>query len=129
MAKLRVVIIVAIAALLGFVGGRFLYPPQPKIETVEKVVEKRQVVEVIKELINKDGSTVRTIEREVTEDKKEDKTVKINKNNYDLSIQYGIIVGEPLYGIQIQRRVFGDFRLGVWGNTRNEFGISLGIEF
>jgi hypothetical protein len=123
------VAVLLIAVLIGFVGGRFLYPPQPKVETVEKIVEKKEVVEVIKELIKKDGTTVRTIERQTTEDKKEDRKVKINKNNYDLSIQYGIIVGEPVYGIQIQRRIFGDFKLGVWGNTKNEFGISLGIEF
>jgi hypothetical protein len=139
---LAAIVIVAMAA--GAALTRQFAPREViKTQLVDHDVIKDHVVTVTKEIVNKDGS--KEIDTTVVDDKKENdvkkETVVDSKPIPQLKPQWFVTAGagldvtslgnmaNPVYSGSVNRRILGPIYLGVWGNTRSQVGVQLGLEF
>lgn len=130
-------LITAILALaIGFGLGSYL---MPRIETqtveTEKEVIRRDVVTEIREIVRPDGSreTVSTIV-DKSKEQKDSKSVitTIAQSNWHVSLNGSVKslkLEQPIYTLQIERRVLGDIYIGGSVSSEKAVGLSIGMEF
>jgi len=131
-----------IALGIGYGTGRYLQPQEVKIQYKEVIkeveVERKNVITIIKEIERPDGTKEKitkivdksTIEKDIEKKTNKVTTVKALKPQWKVAALVGIGISSPaVYGAQIERRIFGPFFLGVWGNTNKTMGISVSMEF
>lgn len=141
--KTKVIIVVAIAAV-SYAFGRYMTPSKIEYKTIEVVKEQehvnKDIVVTEKEVRNKDGSV--TIDRRI-EDKSvetrnkessrmESKVVTNQKTQWKAHALVGVQktdFANPIYGLQIERRIVGPIFVGAWGMDSKEYGVSVGLEF
>jgi hypothetical protein len=134
---LKVYGIVALVFLLSL-GGAYQYGKSKatvvtQVQEVEKVVEKRDVITVVKEVTRPDGTkeTITTKEDKSVINSKREKETTVAKNNWFISAGAGYNFDKTaaVYQVDINRRVLGDLFIGAYGTTNKELGIKVGIEF
>lgn len=134
MNKHIVVAVVGIAALIGaYLYGKSQAETITEVKEVEKIVEKRDVVTEIVEIIRPDGTkeTVTVIQDKTVIDKLKETETKAGKNNWFVAAGLGYNVNnfERTYQIDVNRRVLGDIFVGVYGSTNKDIGVKVGFEF
>lgn len=104
-----------------------------QVQEVEKVVEKRDVITVVKEVTRPDGTkeTITTKEDKSVINSKREKETIVAKNDWFISAGAGYNFDKTAIGYQIDinRRVLGDIFIGAWGSTNKEAGLKVGVEF
>lgn len=121
---------------IGYGVGRYTTPEKVRTEIVEKEVVKKDVVTVIKEIVNKDGTkTTETI----IKDKSQSQTDSLNlsettysKSKYKINAMVGsqnFDFVNPVYGLMVQKRFIGPFFLGAYGTNKKDIGLTVGFEF
>jgi lipopolysaccharide export LptBFGC system permease protein LptF len=133
MNKLIAAIILCLASVAT---TRYLWPRvEYKSSIVEKEVIKRDVVTVIREIVKQDGSkeTVTEIVDHSRENSSKSETVvKLAKAQYQLALLASTSaerLADPVYGLQIQRRLLGPVWGGLSLNTDKQITFNLGLEF
>jgi hypothetical protein len=133
MNKLIAAIILCLASVAT---TRYLWPRvEYKSSIVEKEVIKRDVVTVIREIVKPDGSkeTVTEIVDHSRENSSKSETVvKLAKAQYQLALLASTSaerLADPVYGLQIQRRLLGPVWGGLSLNTDKQITFNLGLEF
>lgn len=132
---LKVSLLGLVILLIGVGIGRYMSPTK----TIE-VTKETESVDTSKEIVdtekkNADGSTEKT--RVVREIKKEimtnetQKLVESVKPDWRVSglVGYSLKDLEPVYGVDVQRRILGSVSVGVFANTQQVVGVSVGYEF
>lgn len=142
MSKKMIVLGVLIVAVVGYAFGRYLQPPDIKIKTViqekEVIVERKNIVTVVKEVVRPDGT-------KETETRTEDKSETTGKKDSSTNNNYESISSKPQwrvqgmiglnaqakndYGLAVERRIIGPIFVGAYGNTQKSMGLSVSIEF
>ncbi len=127
----------AIALIMLGVGlyvGKTYYPIVQTTE-VEKEVIKRDVVTIVKEVTNKDGTkTVETIITDKTKEKKESTETKVSATRLPdyaatLTAQTPYNVLKPVYGLQLDKRIGGPLWVVLGVNQEKEVTIGVKYEF
>lgn len=125
------IIIATVAVLIGFGLGTQIFP-KIKEKTVEVEVEKvvKDIVTVTKIVTRPDGTKeeVTTVTDKTKENKEVSKVQIFTKPDWHISAN-GTVTSNPVYGVQIERRVLGDVFLGAGYNTDNKITINIGMEF
>lgn len=121
-----------VALLVGLGVGYKMSPTQTVIKTIEKIVEKRNVVTVTKTA--PDGSVIVTVTDKtiVDSDKSSSKSTKKDNLNWLLSAGYlRGLQGEPQSEIvgSLQRRILGEIYIGVIGSSKGMIGLGATIRF
>lgn len=94
------------------------FPDGKKIIEIFEVDESIKVVEVEKEkIIYKDK--IKNIKKE---------TIK-QKSQWYAKISISVYPTQEVYQVDLNKRILGPIFLGVNGNTKNEFGVGVGLEF
>jgi len=129
--KNKLAVVVALATLtLGVYLGRTYFP---KTQVVEKEVIKKDIQTVVKEIVRADGTkeTVTTIVDNSTESSS--RTVQApalpKKWKVGATVDKSSILGTPVYGVQIDRRIIGPVFAGIKVNTDKQIGIGISVEF
>ena len=125
-------IITAVVSLIIGMGITKKFFPTIQEVNVEKEVLKTDVKTVVKVIEHKDGTKETTTEIIDKTVKKESKSVVLTKPiDYHLTalVTMDLDSKEKIYGLSLEKRVFSNIFLGVNGNTLNQFGISIGLEF
>lgn len=136
----------AIVALISFLAGKYLFPTKPEVKevvktvTVEKIVEKRNVVKNTKVTEKPDGTKV----TEVTET---DKTVIVDNTSSKsekklevkgsakltlglLAIKDGSDFSSPTqFGTTVTVPLVGNLKMQALGTTDKRVGLGLALEF
>lgn len=131
------IIYTLVVAALAVGITKYTWPTvQTQIKVEEKEVVKRDIRTVIKERTKADGTTEReTIivdnSKETKERVTEQKTMK--KNDWfiggGLEIRSSRQLANPIYKIEVNRRVLGDFFVGVSASTDRSLGVQIGFSF
>lgn len=123
--------LIVITALASAALTRYYFPKTvTKIE--EKEVVRKDVKTIIKEVVKKDGTKETTTEiLDRSTEKREFMLEQFKISDWIVSASYGMkeFKGEPIYGLQVQRRILGPLFLGLTGSTDKVYGISVGMEF
>lgn len=126
---------------LGYLIGRYLQPAKIEIKKEEVIKEvevlKKDIKIVEREVVRPDGTKEkeRIIEdrsQETVKKEKEskEKTSVSNKPDWKVSGIAGIDnFGQNVYGLQVERRVFGPVFVGVVGLTSKTAGLTISFEF
>lgn len=128
-----------VAAGIGFAAGSQLFPKvEQKTVEVEKEVIRKDVKTVIKEVVRPDG-TKETETTIVDKSKENRKNTEISttyaKNDWHVSVSVShnpIIVkseSDFIYGLQVERRIIGDFYAGIRADSNKTIGVSAGMSF
>jgi len=137
------IIVVIVLIVLAYGVGRYLQPAkiETRTETVIKEVEvtKKDVEIIKKKKTNTDGSIE---EEEITRDKS---TETRNKNEQTRSetvvenlkpqwrirgeVGYDFKNNDNVYGAGFEKRWMGPVSVGLWGNNKQQAGLSASIEF
>lgn len=124
---------IAALVLLGTLFGAYQYGKSQantivQIQEQEKIVEKRDVVTVVKEVVRPDGTkeTVTTTEDKSVVNTKREKEVITKKA--DWFVAAGVTYDRE-YSFEVNRRVLGDIFVGAFGTTDQQVGVKIGIEF
>lgn len=134
--KVYTAIIIAAFGLGTYLGKSYF--SQTKLETREVEVEriKNNIVTVTREVVKPDGSkTIDTIVTDKSVEKKDSTTTKtvVTASRPDWHISASASTDfkglAPVYGVQVERNVFGPFSLGVRLDTQRTVGIVIGMEF
>jgi Na+-translocating ferredoxin:NAD+ oxidoreductase RnfG subunit len=117
-----------IILVCGVLVGRFFDNGRSIVE--ERTVYKDRVKTVIKEVITQspDGTTVTertTTKKEKKDLKKNRLESKVAKANWGIGVGYEMFRPEPVYTIDIKRRVIWDLYLGAYGRTDGRFGVGI----
>lgn len=121
------------ATMLAFVFGRYTASFKPQETDATKEIVRNNVVTVTK-YIKTPGGTV-TRETTVTDHSVKQKdslhvtVYKPSDWNISLSLSADSFTKPDIYGINIQRRILGPIFVGAQGNTKNQYGLSIGLEF
>lgn len=134
--KLNLLVIAIILLAIGYGIGRYLQPANvvTEVREVEKI--KKDVVVVIKERKNPDGSseteTVITDRSEINKETNRKQTISALKSQWRIQGIIGVRdfkFDQPSYGIGIERRIFGAISAGPYYKTKdNEVGVTLSYE-
>jgi hypothetical protein len=125
-------IITAVVSLVLGMGVTKKYFPTIQEVNVEKEVLKTDVKTVVKVIERKDGTKETVTEIIDKTVKKESKSVAVTKpTDYHLTalVTMDFDNSNKIYGLSLEKRVFSNIFLGINGNTANQFGISIGLEF
>lgn len=130
MGLIKQVAILIIVAVSAFFLGKITSPVKEKIVEVEVVKEKVNTVQVVREIKRPDGTIEKETRNEQTKEKESSssKSVEFKPPGYGISLLAGNI-NDPYYTLLLEKKVVGNVKVGAWGNTRQEFGISVGLEF
>lgn len=132
-----VAIYTLVIVALAVSATKYMWPTvQTQVKVEEKEVIKRDVRTVIKERTKADGTTEKeTIivdnSKESKERTIEQKTIKKN----DWFVAGGIEarnlnqLANPIYRVEVNRRVLGDIFVGVSANTDRSVGLQVGLSF
>lgn len=128
-------LIVLATAIMSAVVTKYYFPKiQTQTVEVEKEVVKNHIITIVKNTKNSDGS-------ETTETRTEDTSTKRStdtKSTTVLASKDWVVSGsaqtkfdslQPIYGVQVQRRILGPFYVGAMANTDHSAGLSIGFEF
>lgn len=131
MTKKTALLITLSVALLAYAFGRYAQPEKVVVKEVEVV--KRDVRTVVKTVKQPDGTVIR---ERVTEDKtqtaKSNETVTVNQGS---KVKLNALVGwsfderKEVYGVMIQKDMFGPVSIGAFGLSDKTVGITIGISF
>lgn len=134
----RYIVTLCILSLAAGAALTRAYAPREVIQTkiVEKSVTQEKVVTHTKQVARPDGTveTDTTTEANSTtvankqSDTKQTKAAALPNWN----IAAGVGMDRDLvqfYSVHTQRRILGNVFVGVWGNTNEQIGVSLGLEF
>lgn len=149
----KIYFIMGVLAALGYAAGRWSAPEKVKIETkivtveVEKKTENTDKKENIKsvEVVKPDGTKTTTTEiiadtktkseTNIKETTKEDTKQTTQKSTSSLIVE-GLVSGNIndlssglTYGGHISNNLIGPIRIGAFGFTNRNFGVSLGLQF
>ncbi len=124
-----------IVALLfvGLLFGAYQYGKSQartvvQVQEQERVVEKRDVVTVVKEVVKPDGTketTTTTEDKSVVNTKKEKEIIT---QKADWFVAAGVS-RDKVYTLEVNRRIIGDVFVGAYTTTNNEIGLKVGFEF
>jgi hypothetical protein len=101
----------------------------------EKVVYKDRVKTEIREVIKEAPDGTKVTERITYRNEKKDKKVSKKesmpvKKDWGVSIKYDLIPsGQPVWTVEVQRRVFGDIYAGAYGRTDGVAGVGVTVFF
>lgn len=131
----QIAIYTAIVIALSVTGTKYLWPTvQSSLKIEEKEVIKKDIITIIKEKKNPDGST--ETETTITDKSKEarDKLLEqIVVKPKDWFVSGGATVNPNdltlVYNAQVNRRIIGPVYIGATVNTRKDVGLSVGFEF
>ncbi len=135
MSRKSVLILCIITAAASVAVTRF-YFPQIQTKTVEttKEVIHNDVKTIIKTVTEPNGTTTSTTTIEdhtqkIDTSKKLDITT--TRKDWLVSGSYSTDLHklEPIYGLQVNRRILGPAYVGALLNTKGEVGLSIGLEF
>lgn len=131
-----VAIYTLVIAALTVSATKYMWPTvQTQVKVEEKEVIKRDVRTVIKERTRPDGTTEK--ETVIVDNSKESSTKtfeqKIMKKN-DWFVAAGVEArnlqfNNPIYRVEVNRRVLGDIFIGVSANTDRSLGVQVGFSF
>jgi len=131
-----VAIYTLVIAALAVSATKYMWPTvQTQVKVEEKEVIKRDVRTVIKERTRPDGTTEK--ETVIVDNSKESSTKtfeqKIMKKN-DWFVAAGVEArnlqfNNPIYRVEVNRRVLGDIFIGVSANTDRSLGVQVGFSF
>lgn len=132
MNKALTVLVVSIGLLgLGYAVGRYLQPT--KVEIKKEVIIQKEIHTVIKKVTDPNGTIteVTVIDDKSNEASKESTTITAIKSQWRAQglVGFGTTKIGPIYGVGIERRILGPISAGLYGNTNNELGVSVSIEF
>jgi len=130
----RILGLCALACAIVFAAGYQLGKKDAptKIEQVERIVEKRDLVTVTKEVTRPDGTKEKetTVTDKTKTEQKSETTVQNKLHDWRASGMVGIGVNAmPMYGVSIERRIISNVFVGAWGLTNATVGVSVGLEF
>lgn len=112
---------------LGLLCGAFLYARFTPEPIPQKLDSKKDTVYVERIIKKKDGTVV------VEKIERVKETIKIEnpKHQYRVAIlpTYNFLDAKVIYGASIERRIIGDLWMGVYGSTRGDIGLQVGLEF
>lgn len=127
-----------VAALgLGIYIGKSYFSKTQTVE-VEKEVQKSDVVTVVHEIVKPDGSketTSTTTDKSVTNKDAKSSIVSVAPPppNWHVSASYAVepLSGsyQPIYGLQVERRILGPFSVGVRAQSDKQIGVVVSYEF
>lgn len=123
--------LIVLLVMMGcsFAGGLYLgKQDKPKIELKEvvKYQERVRTRTIIKE--RPDGSKETTIIENRNTKGKRTATKKVSKPDWSVGVS-STIKKDPVYGVQVGRRIIGDFWFGGYARTDKELGLTLRYEF
>jgi hypothetical protein len=131
-----VAIYTLVIAALAASATKYMWPTvQTQVKVEEKEVIKKDVRTVIKERTRPDGTTEK--ETVIVDNSKESSTKtfeqKIMKKN-DWFVAGGVEArnlqfNDPIYRVEVNRRVLGDIFVGVSANTDRSLGVQVGFSF
>jgi hypothetical protein len=131
-----VAIYTLVIAALAVSATKYMWPTvQTQVKVEEKEVIKKDVRTVIKERTRPDGTTEK--ETVIVDNSKESSTKtfeqKIMKKN-DWFVAGGVEArnlqfNDPIYRVEVNRRVLGDIFVGVSANTDRSLGVQVGFSF
>lgn len=126
--KAIVTIVLASAILGGYIERQFA----GKTTIHDTITKDNDIVTIIKEKQNKDG----TSEKDTTivdKSKEKEKIVEIiapKPPEWLVQGQVGLIQGlTTVYTLNINKRLLGPIFVGAWGSTQQSVGVSVGILF
>ncbi len=126
--------LIAGIALICFIAGFAVshkYAPVIKTEIQEKEVIKNNVVTVVKEIVKPDGTkevdttTTDTSTSVATSDSKQEAPAQ---HNWFVAAGRRVAL-EPIYTLEINRRMLGPLTLGIHGATDGLLSVQVGFEF
>lgn len=129
-----VLILLVITAVISAAATKFYFPNvTTKIVETQKEVTKTDVQTVIK-TVTKDGviestTTITDHSQKVETSKKVDITAATKDWLVSASYSTSIHTLEPIYGLQVNRRILGPAYIGALLNNKGQVGLSLGLEF
>jgi len=129
-------IALAVGLVVGSMGGcwaaKKLTKPEIRTEIQEKEVIRTDIRTVTRTVERPDGSketVVETVDKTKSVASKQ-AVVEVSKPNWSAGVavesDYKL---QPVYEVELNRRVFGPIYIGVSANTDAEFGIRLNVEF
>lgn len=125
----------AIALFIGIIAGGILtkhFFPNVETKEVEKEVIKKDIVTITKEVIRPDGTKeVVTTTTDKSTEKKDKTIVQYDKKEYHISasVSRQSLTSKDVYGIQVEKKVFGDMTVGARIDTEKNIGVVVGISF
>lgn len=130
-------LIIVLAFAFGALGGRYLSPPKIEEKIVEKVVEKekKDIHTVTRIIERKDGTKETTIEQtdkstsSTSKDKSSESKMGLPDWKATVSVGYDLKNNQQYYMGTIDRRILGGISLSVFGTSRREVGVGVGVEF
>ena len=130
------IISLLVIAGLSAATTRYYFPQiQSKTVTVEHEVEHNNIVTVTRTIREPSGAvdTVTTVTDHSTKVEQDIKSALVAKQlNWHAGAQIGIDVHKgliPIYGVSLDRRIFGPVTVGGFGLTNGTIGISIGLSF
>jgi hypothetical protein len=113
---------------IGILIGAFLYArfkPDP-IQSLKSDI-KKDIIYIDRVIKKKDGTVV---EEKIVKQKEETKTEN-QKHQYRVSAipNYDLQERKIIYGALIERRMFGDLFMGIYGSSDLNIGVSISLEF
>lgn len=122
----------ALALVVGAALGTW-FDARHTIE--EKVVYKDRVKTEIREVIKEGPDGTKVTERVIYKDEKKDTKVskkesKPVKPNWGLGVKYDLVpAGQPVWTVEIHRRIFSDLYLSGYGRTDGVAGVGVTFFF
>jgi hypothetical protein len=143
----KILVAILVSAVVGFAFGKYALPGKVQIKTqeVEKIVTvvqhdtvtethevKRPDGTVITDTTIKDRDTANT---STVDTKKSSETITNQKPQWKVQGLVGLStkdLGQPAYGVGVERRIIGPIFVGAWGlskSTEQTAGLSVSLEF
>lgn len=127
--KIYTVLIVVALGLGVFIGKS--YYSQTKTVEIEKEIVRNDII--IREIIKPDGTkeTITTDKSTSKRDSTNTQIVAVAKPDWHISASVSKNVNglEPIYGLQIERRILGPFSVGIRADSQKNIGLIIGYEF
>jgi hypothetical protein len=131
----NVAIYTVVVATVSAAVTRYYWPQvETQIKIEEKEVIKRDVRTIIKEITKPDGTKeteTEIIDNTTESRKKELESLKLKKKDWFIAGGATVNINDvnPVYNVQVNRRILGSFYLGASVNTRKDVGVQIGFEF
>lgn len=116
---------------LGMGVGRYAVPTKVTENEQNKTETEKEVIE--REKTNPDGSIEKEKITKETKKKENTSTTVVENKKPDWRVSgllgFSLDKKEPVYGIDVQRRILGAASVGIWATTEKTIGLSVGYEF
>lgn len=131
MTKKTVLLLTLSVAAAAYAFGRYAQPEKVVVKEVEVV--KRDVKTVVRTVKQPDGTVIR---ERTTEDKtqtmsEKEKTVVNDKSKVTVNALLGYSFNDrkEIYGLMVQKQMFGPVSVGAFGMSDTTVGVTIGISF